>query len=155
MSSNQRKVWLRRAAIWASLLKAITCAAVGGWSIWQMTLSTDALVGMFAFFVGAVSVIGSVGYLLGAFLLSRRIVLWQFSGGIIDATLTALVAWVFFWLADRSFAAVNAYGQGDPGVLPAEIFEAIGVAWIAASIPMLAWFLLGAAARFQLRRQQT
>ena len=145
---------LRRAAIGASILKAIACAAVGIWSLWQTTLPMDSLVAMFAFFVAAISLIGSVGYLLGAFLLSRRSFFWRILGGIMDATGTALVAWVFLWFADRSLAAVNSYGPGDPGPLPAVVFAAIGVVWIAASFPMLAWFLLGARARYQRRRQQ-
>jgi len=149
-----RQVRLRRAAITTSILKAIACAAVGGWSMWQTTLPMDSLVAMFAFFVGTVAFVGSAGYLVGAFLLSRRSHFWRIFGGIVDTTLTAVAAWVLFWLAGRSFDAVNGYGPGNPGPLPAVIFAAIGVVWIGASIPMLAWFVLDVGARVERRRQQ-
>ena len=150
---GSRQIRLRRAAISASLLKVIASAAFAGYFIWRWTTPMDALAGLLTIGSAFLWVCGGIAYMLAAFLLSRRSFRWRF-GGIIDATVTAAVAWVFFWFAEQSFAAVNAYGQGNPGELPAVIFAAIGVVWIAASIPMVAWFLLGAATRFQLRRQQ-
>jgi hypothetical protein len=146
---------LRRAAIWAPFLKAIPCAALGGYFMWSLTRPIYGFGWTLTLVVAVLWLIFGAGYLLAAFLLSRRSFLWRFSGGIIDATVTTVVALVFFWLAERSPANVNSCCQGDPNALPAVIFAAIGVAWIAASIPMLAWFLLGAAARFRRRRLPT
>ena len=123
--------------------------------MWWLTRPLDGLGWILIYLIAMLWLTFGAGYLLAAFLLSRRSLFWRFSGGIIDATVTALVAGIIFWLAQQSAANVNSCCQGDPNALPAVIFGALGVAWIAASIPMLAWFLLGATARFQPRRQPT
>jgi hypothetical protein len=146
---------LRRAAIWAPFFKAIPCAALGAYFIWSLTRPIYGFGWSLTFIAAVLSLLFGAGYLLAAFLLSRRSFPWRFSGGIIDATVTTVVAGIIFWLAERSAANVNSCCQGDPNALPAVIFAAIGVAWIAASLPMLAWFLLGAVARFRRRRQPT
>lgn len=155
MQSNLRQVSLRRAAIWVSFLKAIPCAALGGYSIWLLTMPMDALVGMLGLFTAEFWLCGGVVYLLAAFLLSRPSLPERLTGGIIDATATVTVAGVILWLDEPSLTVVYSCCQGDPRVVVPMIFAAIAVAWIAASIPMLAWFLLGAKARFEQRRQQT
>jgi hypothetical protein len=155
MQPNPRQGSLRRAAVWASFLKAIACAAVGGYFIWQSTMPMDALGTLFAFVVAEFWLTGGVAYLLAVFLLSRRSFLWRFSGGLIDATATAIVAGVILWIDEPSLTVVYSCCQGDPRVAAPAIIAAIAVVWIAASIPMLAWFLLGAKARFEQRRQQT
>jgi hypothetical protein len=155
MQSNPRQVTLRRAAISASFLKAIPCAALGGYFIWSLTTPMDALVGMFTLGIAAFLLYGGVAYLLAAFLLARRSFLWRFSGGLIDATATAVVAGVILWLDEPSLTVVYSCCQGDPKVVVPAIIAAIAAVWIAASIPMLAWFLLGTVARFHRRRQQT
>jgi hypothetical protein len=154
MESGPRQVWLRRAAIWASFFKAIPCAALGGYSIWLLTKPMDGLVGLLALFITAFWLYCAVGYLLAAFLLSRPSLAERLTGGIFDATATAFVTAVIFWLAGQAAASVNSCCQGDPNAVPVVILGALGVVWIAASIPMLAWFLRGAAARFQHRRQE-
>lgn len=152
---GSRQVWLRRVAISASFLKAIPCAALGGYFMWWLTTPMDALVSMLTFGIAELWLIGGVGYLLAAFLLSRQSFAERFTGGIIDATGTGIVAWVIFWLAERPGEVVLSYSHGVPDAVPQPIFWAIALVWIAASIPMLAWFLFGAVARFQRRRQQT
>jgi hypothetical protein len=64
-----------------------------------------------------------------------------------------MVAGVVFWFGDQSAANVNTCCQGDPNAVPVVILAAIGVAWVAASIPMLVWLVLLAVARFQRWRQ--
>jgi len=146
----------RRAAIWTPFFKAIPCAALGGYSMWLLTTPIYGFGWTLTFVVAVLWLIFGAGYLLAAFLLSRRSFLWRFSGGIIDATVTALVAWVIFWLANYPGAVVLSYSkEGVPNAVPQPVFAAIGVVWIAASLPMLAWLLLGAVARFQRPRQQT
>ena len=123
--------------------------------MWSLTKPIYGFGWTLTFVVAVLSLIFGSGYLLAGFLLSLRSLFWRFSGGIIDATVTALVAWVIFWLAEQSAANVNSCCQGDPNAVPVVILAAIALVWIAASIPMLAWFLLGTVARFQRRRQQT
>jgi hypothetical protein len=123
--------------------------------VWWLTRPNLGFGWILTFLIALLWVIGAVAYLLAAFLLSRRSFPWRFTGGIVDATATAIVAGVIFWLAARSAANVNTCCQGDPNAVPVVILAAIGVVWIAASIPMLAWLLLDAVARFQQRRQQT
>src|SRR5260221_13383968 len=105
---------LRRAAIWAPFLKAIPCFALAGYSIWELTKPMDALVGMFGLFVTAFLLSGGVGYLLAAFLLSRPSLPERFTGGIIDATATALAAWVIFLLANQAAPNFTPCSQADP-----------------------------------------
>jgi hypothetical protein len=155
MHSSPHHVSLRRVAMSASFLKAIACAALGGYFIWQSTTPMEALGTLFAIVVANFWLTGGGAYLLAAFLLSRRSFLWRFSGGLIDATATAIVAGVILWLDERSLTVVYSCCQGDPRVVMPAIIAAVAVVWIAASVPMVAWFLLGAKARFELRRQQT
>jgi hypothetical protein len=122
--------------------------------MWWLMKPMDGFVAMVTILIAVLSLVGGVGYLLAAFLLSRRSLFWRLSGGIIDATVTAIVAWVIFWLAEQSAADVNSCCQGDPKAVPAVVLAAIAVVWIGVSLPMLAWFLLGTADRFQQRRQQ-
>ncbi len=145
----------RRATIWAPFFKAIPCAALGGYFIWSLTTPIYGFGWTLTFVAAVFWLIFGAGYSLAAFLLSRRSFLWRFSGGIVDATVTTVVAWVFFWLAGQSAANVNSCCQGDPNAVPVVILAAIALVWIAASIPMLAWLLLGTVARFQRPRQQT
>jgi hypothetical protein len=146
---------LRRAAIWAPFFKAIPSAALGGYFIWWLTRPIYGFGWTLTLIAAVLCLIFGAGYLLAAFLLSRRSFPWRFTGGIIDATVTALVAAVLFWLVEQSAADVSSCCQGDPNAVPLVILAAIAIVWIAASIPMLAWFALGAVARFRRRRPQT
>jgi hypothetical protein len=144
----------RSVAIWAPFLKAIPCAVLGGYFGWWLTRPGQGFGWIVTFFFASLWLLGGAAYLLAALLLSRRSLFWRLGGGIIDATATAIGALGFFWLAGRSAENVNSCCQGDPNAVPVVIFGAIAIVWIAASVPMLAWFVLGAAARFQQRRQQ-
>jgi hypothetical protein len=155
MQSNPRQISLRRAAIWAPFVKAIPCVALGGYSLWLLTTPMDGLVYIFGFLVAQFWLLCGVGYLSAALLLSRRSLGWRLSGGIIDVAATAVVALVILWFADQSAANVTSCCQGDPNAVPVVILAAIAIVWIAASFPMLAWFLLGAVAQFDRRRQPT
>jgi hypothetical protein len=154
MQSTPGQVSLRRAAIWAPVLKAIACAALAGYFIWSLTRIYG--FGWTLTFVAAVLwLIGGAGYVLAGFLLSRRSLSWRFTGGLIDATATAIVAGVILWIDEPSLTAVYSCCQGDPRVVMPAIVALIAVAWITGSLPMMAWLTRDTAARFHQRRQQT
>jgi hypothetical protein len=135
-------------------LKAIPCLAFAGYSIWSLTTPPEPLVGLFELFVAQFWLYGGVAYLFAAFLLARRSFAWRLTGGLIDATATAIVAGVILWIDEPSLTAVYSCCQGDPRVIGPAIVALIAVAWIAASLPMMAWLIRDSAARFQQRRQR-
>src|SRR5260370_16381795 len=117
-SGDSDRTGLRRAAISASCLKAIPSLALGGYSVWSLTTPMDALVGLLALYIAAFSLYGAVGYMLAAFLLSRRPFVWRLCGGIIDATATAAGAWGLFWLADSPGGILPSSPYAHPRHLP-------------------------------------
>src|SRR5258708_10200105 len=146
---------LRRAAISASCLKAIPSLALGGYSVWSLTTPMDALVGLLALYIAAFSLYGAVGYMLAAFLLSRRPFVWRLCGGIIDATATAAVAWVIFWLSGSPGGIAHSGRYETPRAVPPSALAGLAVVWIAASAPMRVLLLLDAPAAFRRRRHHT
>src|SRR5260370_19148608 len=137
---------LRRAAISEYCVKAIPCLALGGYSVWSLTTPMDALVGLLALYIAAFSLYGAVGYMLAAFLLSRRPFVWRFSGGIIDATATAAVAWVIFWLAGSPGEVVLSGRYRTPGAVPPSDLPSLTVVVNSASVPVIRWHLVHALA---------
>src|SRR5258708_22861476 len=89
---------LRRAAIWAPFFKAIPCAALGGYSMWLLTTPIYGFGWTLTFVVAVLWLIFGAGYLLAAFLLSRRSFLLRFSGGILVPAVRARLALGIFFL---------------------------------------------------------
>jgi len=123
-------------------VKGIVCGTLGAWFMWTSTLPGDALVGMMVLFFGLLSLAGSVGYFLAVFLLALQWYQGRLIGGLIDAALTAGVAWVLVSIGLYPGAVVVGYTNGRPDDVPGLVWFALASLWVAGTVPILTLFVL-------------
>jgi len=147
------QVWLQRFAILVSATKGLLVGALGGWLMWHSTLPMDGLVARLESGIALLLLVGAVGYLLAAFLLSRPSLGERCCGAIFDAAITAIVARVIISMAERPGEVVLGNSYEATNAVPQAVILSIAAVWIATSVPMLTFIALTMWSRWSAKRE--
>jgi len=135
-------VLLGRIAVSTAAVKGMVCGGLGAWLMWTSTLPGDGLVALMVGLFGLLWLTGAVGYFLAVFLIALRWYQGRLIGGLVDAALTAVVAWILVSIGSYPGAVVIGYSNGRPEAVPGLVWFALASLWVAGSVPILTLFVL-------------